>query len=114
MRDLLTHQRLWKVLVRERPEEISVGDWQELEEMAFSTIRMCLCDQLLPAIARETTANDLWKKLEHLYMGRNMTNKLWAKKQLYSLRMHEGTDLREYIQRFNLAAQEVVNVHAKL
>ena len=80
MKDLLVQNRIYKVLVREKPEKMCPEDWEELEEIAFSTIRMCLADQVLTEIGMETTAKGLWKKLENTYMGKNMTNKLWLKK----------------------------------
>ena len=80
MKDLLVQNRIYKALVREKPEKISLEEWEELEEIAFSTIRMCLADQVLPEISGETTVKGLWRKLENTYLGRNMTNKLWLKK----------------------------------
>ena len=76
MKDLLVQNRIYKVLVREKPDKINLEDWEELEEIAFSSIRMCLANQILPEVCTETMAKGLWKKLENTYMGKNMTNKL--------------------------------------
>ena len=51
-----------------------------MEEIVFSTIKMCLIDEVLPEISMKTTLKELWQKLENMYMGKNMTNKLWLKK----------------------------------
>ena len=59
MKDLLVQNRIYKVLVREKPEKMSPEDWKELEEIAFSTIKMCLADQVLPEIGMETTVKGL-------------------------------------------------------
>ena len=59
VKDLLVQQRIYKVLVRERLEKISIEDSKELEEIAFSTIRMCLADQVLPKIYSETMIKGL-------------------------------------------------------
>ena len=80
IKDLLIQNRIYKVLVREKPEKVSLEEWEELEEIAFSTIRMCLADQVLPEISGETMAKGLWRKLENTNLDRNMTNKLWLKK----------------------------------
>ena len=80
MKDLLVQNRIYKVLVRKRLKKISVEDWEELDEIGFSIIRMCLVDEVLPEISTETTPKGLWKKLENTYIGKNMTNKLWLKK----------------------------------
>ena len=47
-------------------------------------------------------------------MGKNMTNKLWLKKQLYSLRMLEDGDLVAHIQRFNQVYSEVMSLDVKI
>ena len=47
-------------------------------------------------------------------MKKNMTNKLWLKKQLYSLRMPEGGDLVSHIQRFNQVCSEVMSLDVKI
>ena len=47
-------------------------------------------------------------------MGKNMTNKLWLKKQLYSLRMSKGGDLVIYIQKFNQVSSEVISLDVKI
>ena len=35
-------------------------------------------------------------------MRKNLTNKLYAKKQLYSLHIKEGSDLLEHLNTFNM------------
>ena len=60
-----------------------------------------MVDQVLSEICTETTMKGLRIRLENTYMGKNMMNKLWLKKELYSLRMLEGGDLVARIQRFN-------------
>ena len=114
MKDLLVQNRIYKVLVREKPDKMNLEDWEELEEIAFSSIRMCLADQILSEVCTKTTAKGLWKRLENTYMGKNITNKLWLKKQLYSLRMNEGGDLIAHIQNFNQVCSEVMNLDVKI
>ena len=88
-------------MVRKRLDRFNAEDWEELEEIPFSTIKMCLADQVLSEVCVETTVEGFWMRLENTYMDKNMTNKLWLKKQLYSLRMPEGGDLVAHIQKFN-------------
>ena len=57
-------------------EKISAEDWEELKQIAFSMIKMCLVDQVLSEVSTETTVRGLWEKLEKMYMKKNMTNKL--------------------------------------
>ena len=68
----------------------------------------------MPEVCTETMAKGLWERLENTYMGKNMTNKLWLKKQLYSLRMPEGRDFVAHIQRFNQVCSEVMSLDVKI
>ena len=112
--DLLVQQRIYKVLIRERLKRISAEDWEELEEIAFNTIRMCLADQMFPEVCTKTMVKGLQIRLKNTYMEKNMTNMLWLKKQLYSLRMLEGGDLVAHIQRFNQVCSEVMSLDVKI
>ena len=60
-----------------------------MDETAASAIRLNLSDEILNNINVEdcTTAEEIWKRLEELYMAKNLSNKLYLKKELYSLRM---------------------------
>ena len=40
-------------------------------------------------------------KLEKIYMPNSLTNRVSLKKQLYGLKMSEGTDVRNHINQFN-------------
>ena len=53
-------------------------------------------------------------RLENTYMGKNMTNKLWLKKQLYSLRMPESGNLVAHIQRFNQVYSKVMSLDVRI
>ena len=64
-------------------------------------IRMYLSDQILSKVSTENTVRGLWEKLKKISMDKNMTNKLWLKKQLYNLPMSKRGDLVGHIQRFN-------------
>ena len=55
MKDLLVQNIIYKVLIKDRSENIFIEDGKELEKIAFSTIRMCLADEVLPKISTETT-----------------------------------------------------------
>ena len=73
-----------------------------------------LVDQVLLEFCTETMAKGIWERLKNTYIGKNMTNKLWLKKQLYSLRMPEGRDLVAHIQRFNQVYSEVMSLDVKI
>ena len=51
-------------------------EWDELDAIALSTIRLCLADDVLFNIIGETSAASLWKKLESLYMNKSFKKKI--------------------------------------
>ncbi len=89
VKDLLVQQGLHKALDGEtkKPATMTTSDWEDLDARALSTIRLCLADEVLFNIVEETTASGLWVKLENLYMTKSLTNRIYLKRQLYSLRM---------------------------
>jgi hypothetical protein len=69
-------------------------------------------DEVLFNIVEEETTTGLWTKLESLYMTKNLSNKIFLKRQLYNLRMKEGMKITDHLNVFNtlichLTAMEV-------
>ena len=73
-----------------------------MDEKAACAIRLNLGDEVIHNILEAKTAKEVWEKLEDLYMRKNLTNKLYVKKQLYSLHLKEGFDLLEHLNTFNM------------
>ncbi|KAJ4701136.1 Retrovirus-related Pol polyprotein from transposon TNT 1-94 [Melia azedarach] len=85
-----------------------------LEEKAHSTIMLCLADDIITEVTDEETAQDLWLKLEGLYMTKSLTNKLLLKQRLFSLRMQEGMPLRDHLDQLNTILLELRNIDVKV
>jgi len=49
-----------------------------------------------------------------LYMTKSLSNKLYLKKQLYGLRMKEGTTVLEHLNFFNKIINELLTVDIKI
>ena len=103
MRDILCVQGVVKALAgkSKRPAAMDDDDWEEMESRALSAIRLCLADDVLFNIVSETTAAGLWEKLESLYMTKSLTNRILLKRQLFTLRMKEGTKISDHLNAFN-------------
>ena len=76
------------------PETMKEAKWQEMDEIAANSIRLNLSDEVQNNINVEdcTTVKEIWKRLEELYTGKNLSNKLYLKKELYSLLRPKNTD----------------------
>jgi hypothetical protein len=115
MRDLLVQQGLQKALAGKSKKLASMTDedWEDLDARALNTICLCLADEVLFNIAKETTTTGLWTKLESLYMTKNLSNIIFLKRQLYNLRMKEGTKITDHLNDFNTLICQLTNMKVK-
>ena len=104
MKDLLIQQGVHKALLgkEKKLETMKDVEWVEMDEKAASAIRLNLGDEVIHNILVAKTSKEVWEKLEGLYMRKDLANKLYVKKQLYSLHMREGSDLLEHPNMFNM------------
>lgn len=115
MMDILIRQGLSKVLQgKGKKPETSDEDWVEMEERAVSAIRLNLSDEVLQYVVDLKSALQVWAKLESIYMTKSLTNKLFLKKQLYSLQMEEGSDLLEHINTFNQILSKLASLEVSM
>jgi hypothetical protein len=54
------------------------------------------------------------KKLDKIYMSKSLTNRLCLKRELYQLRMEEGTDIRDHLNVFNRLTTQLSSVETKI
>jgi hypothetical protein len=115
MRDLLVQQGLQKALVgkSKKPTAMTEWEWEHLDVKALSTIHLCLADEVLFNIIGEDTTSGLWRKLESLYMTKSLMRRIYLKKQLYSLRMKEGTKVANHLNNFNTLIVQLTNMEVK-
>ena len=84
------------------------------ELKATNTIQLCFADEVMYNVMDEKTITGLWSKLEILYMAKSLSNKLYLKKQIYRLRMKEGTTVLEHLNFFNKVIGELPTVDVKI
>ena len=71
-------------------------EWEEMEAKGVSTISLSLAPEIKYNVLNEKSTST-WAKLEKIYMSNSLTNRLYLKKQLYSLKMSKWKDVREHI-----------------
>lgn len=112
MKDLLIQQGVQKALlgISKKPEKMSAEDWEEMDAKAASAIRLHLSDEVIHNVLDQKSAEGIWNSLEKLYMAKNMTNKLYLKKDLYGLRMAENDDLLQHLNVFNKLISQLLQL----
>jgi len=81
---------------------------------AKAMIILCLSNEVLYNMMNEESTAALWCRLESLYLTKSLSNKLFMKKQLYSLRMKEGTPILQYLNGFNRILSNLLALEVKL
>ena len=106
-----THKAL--LSVEKKPSKIKDDEWND-DFRAKMTIILCLLDKIFYNIMNEETPAGLWCKLESLYMMKSSPDKLFIKKQLYNLRMKEGTPILQHPNAFNKILNDLLALEVKL
>ena len=103
MKDIPIQQGVHKSLLRKekKPEKLKDEEWVEMDEKAASTIHLNLGNEVIHNILEAKTTKEVWEKLEGLNMRKNLTNKWYVKKQLYSLHIKDS-NLLEHPNTFNM------------
>src|SRR3954470_7778432 len=94
--------------IRKKPSTMGEDDWKKIDIKAKVTIILCLSDEVLYNILNEDTAAGMWNRLESLYKTKSLSNKLYMKKQLYCLRMAEGTPILQHLNAFNKIVSDLL------
>nr|GFA65090.1 retrovirus-related Pol polyprotein from transposon TNT 1-94 [Tanacetum cinerariifolium] len=82
----------------------------ELNKNAHSAVILCLGNKVLREVTGETTAAEVWSKLETLYTTKSLANKLYLKKKLYTFYMPAGRKISEHIDEFNKIVLDLANI----
>jgi len=89
-------------------------EWNDIDFRAKVTIIICLLDKVLYNVMNEETIAGLWCRLESLYMTKNLSNKLFMEKQLYSLQMKEDKSILQHLSAFNRILSDLLALEVKL
>jgi hypothetical protein len=75
---------------------------------------LSLANGVLREVVDEETAAGLWKKLESLYMKKSLTNRLYLKQRLYTLKMKKGMLLCDHLDDYNKIILDLKNINVKV
>ncbi|KAL4304503.1 hypothetical protein GQ457_10G014750 [Hibiscus cannabinus] len=114
VKDLLAKEGILKALRPEKPKSMDDEDWEELQQRAAGTIRLCLVDEVVYHVMNLTSPAEIWKKLESRFMSKTVTTKLYLKQRLYGLKIQEGHDLAQHVNIFNQIITDLIQLDVKI
>ena len=76
---------------------MSNEDWEDLDLRSLSIIQLCLAEDVLLEIVEEDLIEGLWVKLESMYMTKSLTNRIFQKRKLYTLRITDGMKIHDHL-----------------
>ncbi|MCO5582315.1 hypothetical protein L7F22_036209 [Adiantum nelumboides] len=108
----LWKKQIWHVLVQKKqlkpiklkgikPEDMDEDEWNEMDELALSTIMLALAESVYFNVADEVSAYDAWTKLSGLYEKQSAASQVYWLKKLVALKMKEWTPMSNHLNEFN-------------
>ncbi|MCO5603317.1 hypothetical protein L7F22_057466 [Adiantum nelumboides] len=82
-------------------------EWNEMDELALSTIMLALTESVYFNVVDEVLAYDAWTKLSGLYKKQSATSQVYWLKKLVDLKMKEGTPISNHLNEFNTIYSEL-------
>ncbi|CAL8167282.1 unnamed protein product [Prunus armeniaca] len=90
MKNVLIQQDLDDALSGEKPASMTDTTWTKVLKKAKSSIEIHLTRFVRTRITKKMTTQEAWEKLENVYMGKTVSNKLFLKDELFGLRLEGG------------------------
>ena len=120
---LLWKMRVMTLLVKESIHKALLGaekllkmgddEWNDIDFRDKTTIILCLSYEVFYNVMNNEITTGLWCRLES-FTWQSLSKKLFMKKQLYMLRMKEGTPILQYLSVFNKILSDLVALEVKL
>ncbi|TXG61834.1 hypothetical protein EZV62_013197 [Acer yangbiense] len=109
---LLSQQKIPKAIEgpNKLPDNLTTEQKHDMLEMALGTIILNLTDNVLREVNDETSACNVWKKQESLYLTKSLTNKIYLKERLFSFKMDPSKALSQKLDEFKKMTIELANV----
>ncbi|TXG73733.1 hypothetical protein EZV62_002312 [Acer yangbiense] len=108
---LLSQQNILKAIEGpdKLPDALTDEQKDDMLEMALGTIILNLFDNVLREVNDESTAFDVWKKLESSYLTKSLTNKIYLKEHMFSFKMDPSKGLGQNLDEFKRMTIELAN-----
>ena len=89
----------------EKPEAKKDEEWRKMNRKTIGLIRQYIGHEVFHHVAQETSAYELWIKLEEMYRAKISQNKALLMRRLVNLKLQRETTVAEHTSEF----QSLVN-----
>ena len=94
----------------EKPEAMKDEEWKKMNRKTIGLIRQCIGHEVFHHVAQETSAYELWIKLEEMYQAKTSRNKALLMRRLVNLKLQRGTTVAEHTSEFQNLVNQLASV----
>ncbi|GFY85307.1 hypothetical protein Acr_04g0000450 [Actinidia rufa] len=98
MEDILFCKDLHDPLENKGDKHVATKDeeWKKMNRKTIGLIRQCIGHEVFHHVAQETSAYELWIKLEEMYQAKTSLNKALLMRRLLNLKLQRETIVAEH------------------
>ena len=107
---MLKAKECYKVIEKEeKPEGTTAANWLEAGVKAQNFIVSSIKDNLLDLILQETSAHEMLAELDNLYLSKSTASKVFLRRRLMKLKMHEKKHASKFFIEFESLINEILS-----
>ncbi|KAM0048168.1 putative RNA-directed DNA polymerase [Helianthus debilis subsp. tardiflorus] len=96
-------------LFGQKPENMSVVDWELMDRCAVAIIRLSLTENVANNVVNEKTTVGVLKVLSNMYANPSASNKVFLIRELVNTKMRESTPVIAHINEFNSIISRLIS-----
>ncbi|GFY81646.1 chitinase family protein [Actinidia rufa] len=94
----------------EKPVAKKDEEWRKINRKTIGLIRQCIGHEVFHHVAQETSAYELWIKLEEMYQAKTSRNKALLMRRLVNLKLQRETTVAEHTSEFQSLVNQLTSV----
>jgi len=94
----------------EKPIATKDEEWRKMNRKTIGLIRQCIGHEVFHHVAQETSAYELWIKLEEMYQAKTSRNKALLMRRLVNLKLQRETTVAEHTSEFQNLVNQLTSV----
>ncbi|KAL0423124.1 UNVERIFIED_CONTAM: hypothetical protein Sradi_0847200, partial [Sesamum radiatum] len=107
MKGILIQQKVFKAIDGKFPANFSEEKKLENDEFAYSSIILNLSDTVLRKVGKQSSAKELWDKLEELYTETSLLSKLFLLEKFFRYKLDLSKNIEENLDDFTKLIQDI-------